>query len=473
MIYYAGNTRKKIKVSIKPTQILVMGFILIILVGTFLLNLPIATQAGQRVGVLNAFFTSTSAVCVTGLVVLPTAATWSLFGKTVIIILIQIGGLGFMTLTTAFFIMMGRRITLKERLVIQEALNQYNLSGMVRLVQSVVIGTFLVEFTGAVFLFFKFIHTAASPAEAMFSAMFHSISAFCNAGFDITGASLVPYVDDMLVNLVIMALIILGGLGFTVWINIVRGMRTKMERQYSYGTFIRKLSLHTKLVLFITTALILVGWVFFYIVEAKNPSTFGEMNTYQKLIASLFQSVTTRTAGFNSVDLAQMNNASKFGTILLMFIGGSPAGTAGGVKTVTVGVILLTIISTVRGRERTEIFDRTIPESIIRKAIAVVTISIGIVMVVTMLLSLSEQGVMIGDREASFMDVFFESMSAFATVGLSLGLTPELTSFGKIIISITMFIGRLGPITMALAFTMKGRHANNNIKKPEEKVMVG
>ncbi|WP_105618267.1 TrkH family potassium uptake protein [Vallitalea okinawensis] len=464
MIYYLGNLRSRIRFQIRPTQILVLGFLVIIILGAFLLNLPVASKEGHSIGFLDALFTSTSAVCVTGLVVVNTFEHWSMFGKTIILILIQIGGLGFMTLTTAFFIIMGRRITLKERLVIQEALNQYNLSGMVKLVRSVVIGTFLVESIGALFLAFRFV-PEYGVATGLFYSIFHSISAFCNAGFDIIGSSLTPYYNDFLVNITVMALIILGGLGFTVWINILQNNKRRRERGLTFRESVYKLSLHTKLVLVISISLILIGWGFFFIAEFGNPSTLGDMSLYEKLIASLFQSVTTRTAGFNSMDLAEMNDASKFVTILFMFIGGSPAGTAGGVKTVTIGIILLTIISTVRGKERTEAFNRTIPEGVIRKAIAVVVISLGVVVLVTTLLSLSEN--------AEFMDVFFEAMSAFGTVGLSLGLTSELTSFGKLVVMVTMFIGRLGPITMALAFTMRGRRANNNIKKPEERVMVG
>lgn len=461
---FLGNIKKKVRLDIRPTQILVLGFFAIIIIGAMLLNLPIASQNGQSIGAVDALFTATSAVCVTGLVVVNTMAHWTLFGKVVILILIQIGGLGFMTLTTAFFIIMGRRITLKERLVIQEALNQYNLSGMVRLVRSVVLGTFLVEGIGALFLALRFVPTYGF-AQGLFYSVFHSISAFCNAGFDIIGSSLTPYYNDFLVNITIMALIVLGGIGFTVWINVVNTGRLKKANGLTFKESFQKLSLHTKLVLLLTVSLILFGWIYFFFVEFNNANTLGDMNMFEKLIASLFQSVTTRTAGFNSFDLTQMKDASKFMTMLLMFIGGSPAGTAGGVKTVTIGVIILTVISTIRGKERTEIFNRTISEEVIRKAIAVATISVGVVILVITLLSMTQN--------ASFMKILFESVSAFGTVGLSLDYTANLNTFGKWIIMVTMFIGRLGPVTMAYAFTLKGRRTNNNIRLPEEKIMVG
>lgn len=464
MIMYLGNIKKHLRFAIRPTQILVMGFLAIIILGAILLNLPVASNDGQSIGFIDALFTATSAVCVTGLVVVNTLAHWTLFGKIIILLLIQIGGLGFMTLTTAFFIIMGRRITLKERLVIQEAMNQYNLSGMVRLVRSVVLGTFLVEGIGALFLAFRFV-PEFGLGQGLFNAVFHSISAFCNAGFDIIGSSLTPYYGDFLVNITIMSLIILGGLGFTVWINLLQMNKERHRKGLSWREGISKLSLHTKLVLILTITLLLFGWAYFFLVEFNNPNTLGSMNLYEKLVASLFQSVTTRTAGFNTFDLTVMKDASKFMTMVLMFIGGSPAGTAGGVKTVTIGVIILTVVSTIRGKDRTEIFNRTISESVIRKAIAVAVISVGVVMAVITLLSISQNG--------EFMDIFFESVSAFGTVGLSLDYTSSLNTFGKVIIMITMFIGRLGPITMAWAFTVKGKRTNNNIKLPEEKVMVG
>jgi trk system potassium uptake protein TrkH len=397
------------------------------------------------------------------LVVVNTLHYWSIFGKVVIIILIQIGGLGVMTFATMFFIIMGRKIRLKERLIIQEALNQYTISGMVRLTRNVLLGTLLIEGIGAVLLSIRFVPEYGP--SGIFKAIFHSISAFCNAGFDIKGSSsLSPYIGDIIINFTIMILIILGGLGFTVWLDIIRVLKEKFNNKYTWKRAFRKFTLHTKIVLVMTFVLILIGFVFFFILETTNPNTLGNLSIKDKILGSLFQSVTTRTAGFNTMPLSEMTHASKFMTIILMFIGGSPAGTAGGVKTVTMGVIIVTVISGIRGKESTEVYGRTIPQSIVKRAIAVISIGFSVVITVTMILTVTEAG--------SFMDILFESVSAFATVGLTLGITSSLTTIGKIVICITMFIGRLGPLTMAVALSMKGR-SKVNIKKPEEKVMVG
>lgn len=458
------QSKSKSRFNLRPTQILVLGFLAMILVGSLLLSLPIASNDGESVGYINALFTATSAVCVTGLVVVNTLEQWSLFGKIVILILIQIGGLGFMTLATTFFIIIGRKISLKERLIIQEAFNQFTLSGMVRLTINIILGTLLVEGIGAILLAIRFIPEYGS--YGIFMAIFHSISAFCNAGFDIIGdSSLTPYASDILINITIMVLIILGGLGFTVWLDIIKIYKKKIQNKHSIGRAFQKFTLHTKIVLLLTAMLIIIGFVFFFVVEFNNPNTLGKLPIHEKIIAALFQGVTPRTAGFNTMPLSDMTFASKFMTIILMFIGGSPAGTAGGVKTVTVGVIILTVRSVIKGKERTEVFNRTIPDDIIKRALAVISISFAVTVGVTMLLTLTEIG-------HSFMDIFFESVSAFATVGLTLGITTELTTIGKIIIAITMFIGRVGPVTMVVALSTRGKN-KAMIKEAEERVMVG
>lgn len=455
---------KKLNIDLKPTQILVLGFLLLIAIGAVLLNLPIASTNGENIGFVNALFTATSAVCVTGLVVVDTLAHWTMFGKIVILVLIQVGGLGFMTIATTLFILMGRKIRLKERLIIQEALNQYTMSGMVRLSKNIFMGTILLEAIGAIILSIRFLPVYG--VDSLFMGIFHSISAFCNAGFDILhGNSLSPYVGDITVNFTIMGLIILGGLGFTVWLDLIKVTKLKFKNKLSLKNWFRKLTLHTKLVLVLTFSLISIGFIFFLIIEGTNPDTLGQLSLKEKLLGSLFQSVTTRTAGFNTMPLEDMSYASQFMTIILMFIGGSPAGTAGGVKTVTFGVIFLTVVSIVRAKEDVEVFGKSIPWETIRRALAVIMISITVIITVVMVLSLSETG--------TFMEVFFEGVSAFGTVGLSLGITSDLSTIGKIIVSITMFIGRLGPITMAVAFTIKGRKKTTSIKKPEERVMVG
>lgn len=456
--------KERFNIKLKPTQILVLGFLSVILIGTFLLSLPISSNDGNSINIIDAMFTATSSVCVTGLVVVNTYYQWSLFGKIVIIVLIQIGGIGFMTLTTTLFIILGKKIRLKERLIIQESLNQYTLSGMVRLVKNVVLGTLLLEGIGAILLSFKFVPKYG--VYGIFMGVFHSVSAFCNAGFDIIGnENLSPYVGDTLVNITIMSLIILGGIGFTVWLDYIRIVKEKIRYKYTFKRAFHKLALHTKLVTMITIFLIGIGALFFFALEGTNPLTLGPMRFKEKILGSFFQSVTSRTAGFNTIPQAGMKDASKFMTIILMFIGGSPAGTAGGIKTVTFGVIFLAVISVIKAREDVEIFQKRISWDIIKKALAVMSISLTVVITATMALSLSE-----ADK---FMEVFFEVVSGFATVGLTIGLTPNLTVIGKLVICLVMFIGRIGPVTMMVAFTLKDKRNKTTIKKPEEKVLVG
>ncbi|NMA83903.1 MAG: Trk family potassium uptake protein [Epulopiscium sp.] len=451
-----------------PTQILVLGFFAVILLGAILLNLPMASQNNEKIGFINALFTATSAVCVTGLVVVNTLEHWTLFGKTVIIVLIQIGGLGFMTLATSLFIIMGKKITLRGRLVMQEALNQNSLSGIVRLTKSIIIGTLMVEGIAAFFLSLRFIplYIEEGIGWGIYLSIFHAVSAFCNAGFDLIGPdSLVPFQGDLLINVVIMGLIVLGGLGFTVWLDLLRTTKHEIENQFTWKHWFQKLTLHTKLVLVLTLALVVLGFAFFAVAEWSNPLTLQHTGFKNQILGALFQSVSPRTAGFNTISLAKMKDASKFMMIILMFIGGSPAGTAGGVKTVTFGILVLTVLSVVKGKPRTEVFHRTIPSDIIQKALAVMMISLGVVVSVTMLLTITE--------EVNFLDALFEATSAFGTVGSTLGITPNLSNLGKIIISVTMFIGRLGPVTMALAFSLKQDRHIGDIKSPEERVLVG
>lgn len=458
-----------ILINLKPTQILVLGFLMVILIGTCLLNLPMASVNGESVGFIDAMFTTTSAVCVTGLVVVNTLEHWTMFGKIVILLLIQVGGLGFMTIATTLFIILGKKIRLKERLIIQEALNQYTLSGMVRLAKNVVLGTLMIEAIGAILLATRFVPTHGK--YGIFMGIFHSVSAFCNAGFDIVGGrSLEPYVGDVIVNITIMSLIVLGGIGFTVWLDYIKLIKEKKKFNYTIRRAFHRLSLHTKLVTVLTAALIFIGFVFFLIIEGSNPATLGPMGYKEKILGSMFHSVTTRTAGFNTINLVGMNDASKFMTIILMFIGGSPAGTAGGIKTVTFGIIFLAVVSVTKGRDDVEAFNKRISWDIVKRALAVMVISITVVISATMLLSISEVAI---SHKFSFMDVFFEAVSGFGTVGLSLGITSYLSNLGKIIICLTMFIGRLGPITMMVAFSLRDKKHKSTIRKPEEKVMVG
>lgn len=449
-----------------PAQVLVVGFLSIIIIGGIVLSLPISSSVGESTPFMDAIFTATSAVCVTGLVVVNTFAHWSNFGKVVIISLIQIGGLGFMTLVSMIFVLLGRKITLRDRLIMQEALSQDTTAGIVRFTKHVVKGTLLVEGIGAFFLSFVFIPEYGLEKGIWYS-IFHSISGFCNAGFDIIGDSnLTPYVGNSIINFTIMGLIIMGGLGFGVWVDITRVIKFKLKTKVecTWKQAFDRLSLHSKLVLIITFYLIIIGFLFFFLAEWSNPNTLGALTFKEKVFAALFQSVSPRTAGFNTIPLGQMTDASKFMMILLMFIGGSPAGTAGGIKTVTAGVLVLCAISTIKGREHTEIFKRRIPTRAIMRSLAVIMIALGVVMGFTMILSFTE--------DAKFLDILFEVTSGFGTVGNSTGLTPNLSFLGKIIIIIDMFIGRLGPVTMAVAIMIKQTNHKTTIQYPEEKIIV-
>lgn len=453
--------------NMHPTQILVIGFLAVILLGSILLMLPMSSSTGQYTAFEDALFTATSAVCVTGLVVVDTASHWSLFGKIVILCCIQIGGLGFMSLVSMVFVALGKRITLKNRLIMQEALNFNTTAGVVRFTKMVVKGTLIVEGIGALLMTLVFVPEYGF-VKGIWYSVFHAISAFCNAGFDIIGdSSLAPYVGNGLINMVIMSLIIIGGLGFSVWVDVYRVIKYKLEapKHYTWKQAINKLMLHTKLVGVITFALLIIGFVVIFVLEYKNPGTLGGLSLKEKIYAAMFQSVSPRTAGFYTISLANMTDTSKLFTVMLMFIGGSPAGTAGGIKTVTFGVLALCAFSTIKGNDQTVVFKRKIPFHLITRALTIVMIAISVVVVAVGGLSLSE--------DFTFMEILFETVSAFATVGTTLGITPFLSMTGKILIIIVMFIGRLGPITMAVALMVRQGNTNGNIQYPEEKVMVG
>lgn len=443
-----GRILKRISMfELNPPRVLALGFGSLILIGAILLNLPIATKGGESIGITNALFTSASAVCVTGLVVVNTAEFWSLFGKIVILILIQIGGLGVMTMATAGALIIGKRITLKERLVIKEQLNQKSMSGLVRLTIYVLLSTFAIEGIGAILLSIRFIPIYGVGKGIWFS-VFHSISAFCNAGFDITGNSMVPFAGDISINMVISLLVILGGIGFSVFIDITKNRRLK------------KFNIHTKMVLTITSILLVIGMLAFLIIEFNNPNTIGNMSGMNKILSSFFQSVVPRTAGFNSVDMGSILDTTTFFMIILMFIGGSPGSTAGGVKTTTMGTLILTTMNIIRGNRDVVIYKKRINEDVINRALAIIVVSMVLIIVVASILTITEEFI--------FLDVLFETTSAFATVGLSRGITPDLSSMGKVIIILTMYAGRVGPLTMAFAFAQKNkakkyRYAEGNI----------
>lgn len=445
--------------KLNPYQMMVVGFAGVILIGAILLSLPIATQTGESISFLDALFTSTSAVCVTGLVVVDTATYWSFFGHIVIIMLIQVGGLGFMTITTLFSLIIKKRINLKERLLIQESLNQIDLSGLVKLTRYILLMTFTIEGIGALILSTVFIPQFGFVKGTWYS-IFHAISAFCNAGFDLMGtvsgpfSSLTSYVNNTTITLAISLLIILGGLGFPVILDIIRNKK------------ISKLNMHSKIVLISTAILILFGMVFIFAVEYKNPDTLGNLSLKGKLLASLFQSVTIRTAGFNTIDLALLNQASLFIMMIFMFIGASPASTGGGVKTTTIATLILTVKSLLLGKEDIEVFERRISSSTVKKSVGIFFVGISAVSIGILLLSLTE-------GEFNLVEAAFEVISSFATVGLSIGGSINLTSIGKLLIVIYMFMGRVGLLTIFLALVSKNTVNKQLIRYPECRIIVG
>ncbi|WP_276354093.1 TrkH family potassium uptake protein [Cohnella caldifontis] len=435
-----------------PPRLLVIGFALIILIGAQLLSLPEASATGQPTRWIDALFTATSATCVTGLVVVDTGTYYSSFGQIVILLLIQIGGLGFMTMATLFAVFLKRRISLKERLVLQEALNQSSIEGIVRLVRKVVGYSLVIELAGAVCFTVRFLFDM-SPGRAVYYGIFHSVSFFNNAGFDIMGnyRSLMSYVGDPWVNLTAALLIILGGLGFVVLADLA-DYRNK-----------RKLSLHSKVVLSMSGLLIFAGAVVILVFEYSNPLTMGPLPLGQKLLAAFFQSVSPRTAGVNTLDVGSLRQATQFIIIVLMFIGASPGSTGGGIKTTTFAALIGAVNTMIRGKEDVVLFRYRLAQERVYKALTVTMFALALVMVATMILSTTE--------DHFFLMILFEVTSAFGTVGLTMGLTTDLSLAGKIIIIIMMFIGRLGPLTLSYAIAPKpGRALYRNA---EGKIIIG
>jgi len=434
-------------------QTIALGFILIIAVGTVLLMLPIASKNGESAGFLNALFTATSSTCVTGLVVVDTYTNWTLFGQSVILLLIQIGGLGFIAIGVFFSIFMKRRIGLKERNLIQESVNTLQIGGTVRLVRKIVCYAAVFEGLGALLLMIRFI-PQFGVAEGAWYSVFHSISAFCNAGFDLMGkfqpySSLVLYEDDMLVNLVVMALIVIGGIGFIVWDDIS-----------IHKWNVKKYLLHTKIVLFMTLILIVAGSLCFYFFEREN---LAALDAKGQILASVFGAVTPRTAGFNTIDTGAYTEGTRMLTVMLMFIGGSPGSTAGGIKTTTMMVILLYIWATLRNKSGLNIFGRRMDEDSIKKASTVFFINLILAAVCTL--------IMAGLETLPLSDILMEIFSAIGTVGISTGITRDITVASKYMLILLMYCGRIGSMSFALFFTEK-RHSAP-VKLPIERITIG
>ena len=448
------------KLALSTTHMIMLSFLVVILVGSLLLSLPISSASGDAVSYIDALFTATTATCVTGLVTLPTVTTWSVFGQAVILVLIQVGGLGVITIMSALMLMLHKRMGIGDRLLLQDAFNLNSLSGIVRFVKRVLLGTFLVEGIGA--LLYMIVFVPEFGPRGIWISVFTSISAFCNAGIDIIAEnSLCGYATNPIINTVTSLLIILGGIGYIVWWDVMRlGKETAGKKHRGF----RNLSLHSKIAIATTLILVFGGGMLILLFEHDNPLTIGNLSVFDKMQVSLFQSVTTRTAGFATIPQQDLTNASSVLCLLLMFIGGSPVGTAGGIKTVTIAVLVVSSVATIQNKQDVSVFNRNISKQAVNKAVAVTMMSFAIMFTSTILLSA------VSDADA--LDVLFETVSATATVGLTRDLTPYLNEAGKIIIIGTMYLGRVGPISLALALNSGKRH-QNIIKNPTEEISVG
>lgn len=441
------NHSKWETIQLTPPQVLALGFALVILLGTVLLKLPISTKV--EISWMDAFFTAASATTVTGLSVINIGTTLSVFGECVMIVMMQIGGLGLMTFAIFVLILLGKKIGLKERLIVQESFNQTSIGGVIRLVKILFIFTIAVELVGTVILSLKWIPVYGA-VRGVFYSLFHSVSAFNNAGFSLFSDNLMGYSHDGLVNLVITLLIITGGLGFTVLVDLAN------KRNF------KNLKLHSKIMLIGTFVLNVTAILFLFLLEYSNEATIGSMPLGEKLWVSYFQGISPRTAGFNTIDIGGMTDGSLLLIMLLMFIGAGSASTGSGIKVTTFIVIVWSVFAYIRGRKEPVMFERTIHQTVVFKSLAVMMIGLFFVFLTAFLLTVTE--------DASLSMILFESFSAFGTVGLSMGLTPDLSNAGRLLIIILMFIGRIGPLTLAFSFA---RTRTAKIRYPEEDIFIG
>lgn len=449
-LWFGVATRGLFTSMRSPARILVLGFAACTVVGTVLLMLPVATRNEQGLAIIDALFMATSAICVTGLVVVDPGSVLSTFGQMVILLLIQLGGLGFMTIASLLAVLLGKRITIKERLILKEALNQNSLQGIVRLVQSIVVVAVAIQAAGAVLLAIAFATHMPIP-QALYYGVFHAVSAFNNAGFDLFGNSLINYQSNPFVQLVVATLLISGGLGFIVLLSLAQNRHQ-----------LRRISLHTKLTVITSLALLVTGTIVIFAIEYGH-GTFQHLTGPLQLLNSFFHSAASRSAGMNTVPLTQFSDATLLIIIVLMFIGSSPGSTGGGIKTTTFAIAVLMVWHTLRGHAEISTFYRTIAPATVIRALVIISISVTLVLVVTIVLSISEQ--------APFLVLLFESVSAFGTVGLSLGITAGLSEFGKLVIIATMFAGRVGLLT--LLFALASRVDRQTYRYPEDHVLVG
>ena len=452
-------TEKK-KFSLSTTQIILLSFLSTILLGSVLLALPISAADGVSVSFTDAIFTATTATCVTGLVTLPTFSTWSVFGQAVILILIQIGVLGVITIMSGLMILLNQKMGIGDRLLIQDAFNLNTMTGLTKFVRNVLFGTLAIEGIGA--LLYMPVFVPEFGTRGIWISVFNAVSAFCNAGMDIIGeTSLCDYATNPLINTVTSLLIILGGLGYIVWWDFLRVVRTRSSKN---KRIFRHLTLHSKIAITFTLALIFGGAFLIFLFEFNNPLTMGNMSVFDKMQVSLFQSVTTRTAGYATVAQENLTNASAAVSLILMLIGGSPVGTAGGIKTVTVAVLFCSAFATIRNKRAATLFGRRLSEASVKKAIAVAVTFLTICAASTLAL--------LAIANAPALDVVYETVSASATVGLSRSLTANLGTAGKFIIIVTMYFGRVGPISLAVALG-SANESQNVISDPTEEICVG
>lgn len=450
-VKYVNIRRFYKKLVANPSMVLALGFALLILTGGLLLNTRAVTKSGQAVGFINALFTAGSASCVTGLTVVNTFKTYNTLGHIVILVLIQIGGLGIMTMATLLPMLFHRKIGISGRNILREQLNLDSMKGVIKLLRYVVAFTFITEAIGALLLAIRFIPDLGLK-KGLWYSVFHAISAFCNAGFDLFGDSIAGYHDDSLVNLTIMALVAIGGLGFLVTYELL----TKKEKRVGYST-------HTKIVLLSTGFLIIFGSLVILALEGANPDTLLGMPLKTKVLNSSFTSVISRTAGFFTMDISKIRESTSFFIIILMFIGASPGSTGGGLKTTTFGILFASMLSTIRGDVKVVIFKRRIPRGTVTKSLALVMISMFLVIGITFTITIIEN--------FRFIDILFETVSAYATVGLTRGISEGLQDISKLLITLTMYLGRIGPLTMAVAFGQKKKISPLNY--PEANVRVG
>lgn len=438
--------------KLSHSQILAGGFFIIILIGAFILNMGFSSAKGESIGFLDALFTSTSSVCVTGLIVADTGTYWSNFGKFVIMLLIQIGGLGFMTIATLGVIISGEKLSYSKKLLIQDSLSSEKTSDIIKFCKKIILVSLFIELVGAICLSIAFVPEFGF-VKGICYGIFHSVTAFCNAGFDIMGnfSSLTAYFNNPIVNISIMLLIILGGLGFSTIFDINR------KRAF------KKFRLNTKIILITTAILIVIPTFLFFIFEMNNPKTLGNMNLGEKILASLFQVVSPRTAGYNTIELSQMYDSTKFLTIILMFIGGAPASTAGGLKTTTFALIIISVYCLFKQKSEIEIFGRTIPFKNLNKALVSLVVGFTLVITGTMII--------LSYSNFDFLTVLYEVTSAYATVGLTLGITTKLNAICKITLIILMFMGRVGSLTVLYSFIKTD--SKKKYKYPKEEINIG